>query len=279
MPVDPQVEVLLDALLQVSAQNGCSDLHLRANQTAFGRGNGRVASIGGPVLTSEHIHALVAYTAGYDTQGNAEYSCERGSIRLRCTAFVERGVWGLTIRLIPLMIPTFADLRLPPVVKVLSSPRPGLVLVTGPTGSGKSTTAAAMLRAAGQEPIHILTLEDPVEHRIVDVPACITQREVPRERLGESLKDALRLDPDVIYIGEIRDAATLEVALHAAETGIAVLSTFHTHSAVHTIQRLSAMLPEGMSKERVAEAVRGVITQRLLRRRGSNGRVVATEVL
>ena len=201
--------------------------------------------------------------------------------------FRERGAWALALRVMPVQVPSFQDLRLPAVVKALSEPAPGLVLITGPTGSGKSTTAAAMLaHAANAQARHIVTIEDPVEYRLNDTPSCVSQREIGRdaESYEEALHAALREDPDMLFIGEIRDAESLRVVIQAAETGHHVLSTFHTGSALKTVQRLLAMLAgedQAVSRARLADALRGVICQRLLPRKGGrgHGRILCSEVM
>jgi twitching motility protein PilT len=201
--------------------------------------------------------------------------------------FRENGAWALALRVMPAQVPSFQDLRLPPAVKVLCEPGPGLVLITGPTGSGKSTTAASMLQhAAASEARHIVTIEDPIEYRLPDSPSCVTQREVGRDAASykEALTSVLREDPDLLFVGEIRDAESLQVAIQAAETGHHVISTFHTSTAMKTVQRLLAMLSgddQQVSRVRLADALRGVICQRLLPRKGGrgHGRILCCEVM
>jgi twitching motility protein PilT len=221
-----------------------------------------------------------------ENQAAFEYSFEQTHVsRFRGHAFKERGGWALALRVVPINIPSFSDLRLPPVVKTLAVPQPGFLLITGPTGSGKSTTAASMIKyAASQEAVHVVSVEDPVEYRVTDVAGCITQREIGSDTpsIADALRDALREDPDVLFIGEIRDREALEVAMHAADTGIMVMSTFHTHSALHTVMRLVSMYPaeeQANARERVADSLRAVISQRLVPRKGMRARVLATEVM
>jgi twitching motility protein PilT len=215
-----------------------------------------------------------------------EYSFEElTGTRYRGHVFLVNGQVALTIRVIRALVPGFQELRLPVAVKVLTERMPGLVLVTGPTGSGKTTTAASMLKhLAATAPAHIVTIEDPVEYRILSPTSCVSQREVGRDTrsYADGLHAAMREDPDVLFIGEIRDRTTLEVALQAAETGHLVISTFHTGSALQTIQRMWSMFgPEDQApiRERIADALRGIICQRLLPRAKVRGRILATEVL
>ena len=288
-PDDSPANQTLAAILNAAVQAGCSDIHLRAGHPPFGRVNGKLARMQGSPLTNQLVEDMIRISSRRELPptGTAfEYSFEQLLVaRFRGHAFKESGGWALALRTVPLHIPTFGDLRLPPVMKTLSTPQPGLVLITGPTGSGKSTTAASMLKfAATQDAVHIVTVEDPVEYRIMDVVACVTQREVGSDTptLATALRDALREDPDVLFIGEIRDREALEVAMHAADTGIMVMSTFHTHSALHTVLRLVSMYPadeQASARERVADSLRGVVSQRLIPRKGIRGRVLSTEVL
>ena len=274
-------------LLLTASQSGCSDVHVRANAPPWGRRGGRLAPLGDGSVSSEAIAEFVQATAQRPVTGaSVEYSFDVGDrLRARCHAFRDADGWALAIRLVPPAVPGFADLRLPPVAKSFAEPRPGLLLITGPMGSGKSTTAAAVLTAmASREPVRLITLEDPIEHRITGPQACVSQREIGRDavNLEQGLHDVLREDADVLFVGEIRTSNELEVALHAADMGISVVATFHTAGAVQTITRLVAMhAPDAqqVARERLAESLRAVISQRLLPRKGSTSRVLATEVL
>ncbi len=283
-------EPLLDGIMRAAAQAGCSDIHLRVGQAPFLRSGGRLGHLDVPPLSAEQVARCVAVTAGRElgvVVGAHEYSFEDPELgRFRATAFAANGMWSLTLRVVPVQVPSFADLRLPPVMKTLAQVRPGLVLITGPTGAGKSTTAAALLNAmAQQENLHIVTVEDPIEYRLATSSSCLTQREIGRDTVDvrSGLVEALRMDPDVIFVGELRTEDAFEVALHAAETGICVVSTFHTHSAAHTVGRATAMgkaESHAMLRERFADALRGVVSQRLLPRKGApHARVLCTEVL
>ncbi len=274
-------------LLLAASQSGCSDVHVRANSPPWGRRGGRLVPLGDGSVTSDAIAGFVHATAMRAVTGTSvEYSFDLGDrLRARCHAFRDSDGWALAIRLVPPTIPSFADLRLPPIIKSFAEPRPGLLLITGPMGSGKSTTAAAILSAmASREPVRVITLEDPVEHRIHGPQACVSQREIGRDAatLEQGLNDVLREDADVLFVGEIRTSAELEVALHAADMGISVVATFHTAGAVQTVTRLVAMHApdaQAVARERLAESLRAIVAQRLLPRKGANTRVLGTEIL
>lgn len=285
-PPAPQLHAFANLLL-VASQSGCSDVHVRANSPPWGRRGGRLVPLGDGSVGSDAIASFVQATAQRPFTGTSiEYSFDIGDkLRARCHAFRDVDGWALAIRLVPPTVPTFAELRLPPVIKTFAEPRPGLLLITGPMGSGKSTTAAAVLTAmASREPVRLITLEDPIEHRIGGPQACVSQREVGRDtvNLEQGLHDVLREDADVLFVGEIRTTSELEVALHAADMGISVVATFHTASAAQTVTRLVSMhAPEAqqVARERLAESLRAVVSQRLLPRKGTTSRVLATEVM
>jgi twitching motility protein PilT len=189
------------------------------------------------------------------------------------------------MRVIPLEVPTFEKLRLPPILARIAESERGMVLVTGVTGSGKSSTMAALINYMNQKTNrHILTLENPIEFLHKDINSCITQREIGSDTsdFKQGLKSALRQDPDVIMIGEMRDAETIDTAMKAAETGHLLISTLHTADATATIMRIMAMFPpeeQEVVRIRLAESLTAVISQRLLRRADDSGRAVAAEVL
>ncbi len=279
----------LSAILTGAVAAGASDVHLRTGSPPFFRDNGQIVRMGETPVSAVDVVEMIRIFSGREigAVGPAfEFSFDAGpAFRVRAHAFRSNEGWGLALRLVPAAVPGFADLRLPPVVKTFAQARPGLVLVTGPMGSGKSTTSAAMLQyMAGEESIHIVTLEDPIEYRLRTQRSCVSQRELGRDAvdLPTALRDALREDPDVLFIGELRDSKDLDVALHAADMGVGVFATFHTHGAAQTLARLVAMHPveqQIAARERIAESLRGVLSQRLVARRGSASRVLATEVL
>jgi len=283
-------KALLQSLIGGVVKTRASDVHLRAGSSPFIRVDGRLTKVPGVTLAPQMVEVLLTLTSARLPQDfgaeTFEFSFEQpGIVRFRGHAFRESGHWAISLRSIPPSVPTFHELRLPPVVKTLCEVQPGLTLITGPTGSGKSTTAAAMLRAmAMSESLHVVTVEDPVEYTLHETPSCISQREVGRDTasFASAARAAFREDPDVLFIGEIRDHEALEVALQAAESGTAVLSTFHTATAVKTIQRVVSMCSteeQAHIRARLADVLRAVVSQRLLPKRGTKGRVVCCEVM
>jgi twitching motility protein PilT len=205
--------------------------------------------------------------------------------RFRCNAFLQRGSIGIVFRSIPMEIKTVEDLRLPLVLKELALEPRGLVLVTGITGSGKSTTLAAMIQHINNNKnVHVITIEDPIEYMHRDNRALINQREVGGDTKGfnKALRSALRQDPDVILVGEMRDRETIETAITAAETGHLVMSTLHTSDAVGTVNRVISMFPafqQDQIRLELAEVLKGVISMRLVRKKDGKGRAPAVEVM
>ena len=205
--------------------------------------------------------------------------------RFRVNILKQRGVLGIVMRVVPIEIPTFADLRLPPVLEKISQNERGLILVTGVTGSGKSSTMAAMIGYINRKMRkHIITLEDPIEFLHRDLNSSVTQRDVgwDTESFSTGLRSALRQDPDVILIGEMRDRDTIDTALKAAETGHLVISTVHTKNAVQTLSRIIAVFradEQEMIRARLAGSVQAVISQRLLPTAKGDGLVVAVEIM
>jgi twitching motility protein PilT len=286
----PQQQAVVAKLLSGVVNLRASDVHLRANSAPFVRVDGALSKTTAAPLSPQLVEDIIQITSGRSLSGGGthswEYSFEQpGLARFRGHVFRENDRWALALRVVPLAIPSFAELRLPPVVKVLAETAPGLVLICGPTGSGKSTTAASVLYyLASHETVHLVTVEDPIEYRLVDLASCISQREVGRDTASfeEALRSVLREDPDALFISEIRDLPTLEVALQAAETGHAVLSTFHTSTALKAVQRMVAMFaPEDQpsARARLGDSLKGLIAQRLLPRKGGRGRVLCTEVM
>ncbi|MBK7861948.1 MAG: PilT/PilU family type 4a pilus ATPase [Archangiaceae bacterium] len=284
-----QPSLLLQKLLAGAASAGASDIHLRANQQPFVRIDGHLRCVNGVTLTEADIDAILLATSGNRTVPAGatewEYSYDAPDLRrFRGHAFRENDRWAIALRLIPASVPGFQELRLPVAVKSLVEKAAGLTLITGPTGSGKTTTAFSMLQhTCTAQSVHLISIEDPVEFRIQAPGSCIAQREVGRDTPSyeAGLKGALREDPDLLFIGEIRDRPSLEAALHASETGHGVIATIHTQSTAHTIQRLVAMMPteeQPATRERLADCMRGIVSQRLLPRKKGRGRVLATEV-
>jgi twitching motility protein PilT len=205
--------------------------------------------------------------------------------RFRCNVFQQRGTIGIVLRVIPVQVRTLDELGLPAVLQKVASEERGLVLVTGTTGSGKSSTLAAFVDYINRNrSAHIITIEDPIEFLHRDNRSIINQREigVDTQSFATALRSALRQDPDVIFVGEMRDMETIETALHAAETGHLVLSTLHTMDATETINRISSVFPPHQQKQiriQLSAVLKAAIAQRLLPNAAGNGRVAAVEVL
>ncbi|GGY53300.1 twitching mobility protein [Bacterioplanes sanyensis] len=278
-------------LLAFSAKQGASDLHLSADLPPMIRVDGDVRRINLPALGHKEVHALV-YEIMNDKQRKdfeefleTDFSFEvPGVARFRVNAFNHNRGAGAVFRTIPSKVLTMDQLGMGQVFKDLSNIPRGIVLVTGPTGSGKSTTLAAMIDHINENKYdHILTIEDPIEFVHESKKALINQREVHRDTLGfnEALRSALREDPDVILVGELRDLETIRLALTAAETGHVVFGTLHTSSAAKTIDRIVDVFPaeeKSMVRSMLSESLQGVIAQTLLKKNGG-GRVAAHEIM
>ena len=224
--------------------------------------------------------------AEFEAEGEADFAYSiRQLSRFRVSAFRQRGSISIVCRAIPYQVRTIEDLGLPPVIRALAEERRGIVLLTGTTGSGKSTTLAAMIdHINGSRPEHIITLEDPIEYLHADKRSIINQREVGSDTKGfaPAMRRVLRQDPDVILIGEMRDEETVRTALSAAETGHLVLSTLHTLDATETINRIIDFFPPHLQQQArvmLASTLRGAVSQRLVPTVDGNGRVAASEVM
>ena len=278
-------------LLAFSAKQGASDLHLSAGLPPMIRVDGDIRRINLPALDHKEVHRLV-YDIMNDKQRKdfeefleTDFSFEvPGVARFRVNAFNHNRGAGGVFRTIPSTVLTMDQLGLGQVFRDLSDLHRGIVLVTGPTGSGKSTTLAAMVDYINENKYnHILTVEDPIEFVHESKKSLINQREVHRDTLGfnEALRSALREDPDVILVGELRDLETIRLALTAAETGHLVFGTLHTSSAAKTIDRIVDVFPaeeKSMVRSMLSESLQGVISQTLLKKRGG-GRVAAHEIM
>ncbi len=278
-------------LLAFAVKNHASDLHLSAGEPPIIRVDGDIRRINLPPLDHKIVHGLI-YDIMNDKQRKAyeefletDFAFEiPGLARFRVNAFNHQRGAGAVFRTIPRHILSLEDIDAPAVFRDIAEYPRGLVLVTGPTGSGKSTTLAAMIDHINQQRYgHILTIEDPVEFIHQNKKCLITQRELHRDTLGfaEALRSALREDPDVILVGEMRDPETIHLALSAAETGHLVFGTLHTSSAAKTIDRIIDAFPAGekeMVRAMLSESLRAVISQNLLRKQGG-GRVAVHEIL
>ncbi|MEO8522375.1 MAG: type IV pilus twitching motility protein PilT [Acidobacteriota bacterium] len=282
----------LPELLKTLVEQGGSDLHLTTSTPPQVRIHGKLQTLDLPVLGPAETKGL-AYSVLTDAQKKRfEESLEldfsfgiRGLARFRCNVFNQRGAVAAVYRVIPETIKGFAELGLPPVLATLADRPRGLVLVTGPTGSGKSTTLAAMIDKINTERReHILTIEDPIEYIHQHKGCLVNQREVHSDTHGfaTALRAALREDPDIVLIGELRDLETIESALRIAETGHLTFATLHTNSAAQTINRIIDVFPahqQGQIRTQLSLVLEGVVCQALMPRADGKGRVISLEVL
>ncbi|MDN5939399.1 MAG: type IV pilus twitching motility protein PilT [Salinisphaera sp.] len=281
----------ISQLLAFSVQKGASDLHLSAGLPPMIRVDGDMRRIDLPQMEHKQVFDLVydimndKQRKAYDEFLETDFSFEIQDLaRFRVNVFVHNRGAGAVFRTIPSQVLTLDELKAPPIFRDIASYPRGIVLVTGPTGSGKSTTLAAMVDHKNESELgHILTVEDPIEFVHSSKKCLINQREVHRDTHGfsEALRSALREDPDTILVGELRDLETIRLALTAAETGHLVLGTVHTSSAAKTIDRLVDVFPAGekdMIRAMLSESLRAVITQTLLKKRGG-GRIAAHEIM
>jgi twitching motility protein PilT len=283
----------INQLLQTAVASGASDLHLKVGSYPMMRVNGTLViaseekrldrsdteAIAQGLLGPEHVKR---FQENQDV--DLAYSID-GLGRFRCNVFQQRGSVGLVLRVIPTRIKNIDELGLPPVLKKISSEERGLVLVTGTTGSGKSTTLAAMIDYINvTRQAHVITVEDPIEYLHRDNQSIVNQREISVDTpsFASALRAALRQDPDVILVGEMRDIETVETALHASETGHLVFSTLHTLDATETINRIIAVFPPHQQRQvriQLAAVIKAAISQRLMPRADGLGRVAAVEVM
>ncbi|MGD8859993.1 MAG: PilT/PilU family type 4a pilus ATPase [Myxococcales bacterium] len=286
-------EATFHELLQRGAKYKASDALFKVGQPPAFRVSGALHYLQGEKLRPEHTQALaemVLKQSRYhgELRDLMEYDTAYGVSgvgRYRVNIYRQRGTLALALRNIPLEIPTFDSLGLPAPARTLCELERGMVLVVGAAGNGKSSTLAAMLGHINQtRRVHIVTIEDPIEFLHRDALATISQREIGLDTAGfaTALRAALRQDPDVILVGEIRDEETMDIALKAAETGHLVLSTLHTPDVARTVGRINSLIRSGSPgevRERLADTLKGVMAQRLLPAAGGDGRVLASEVL
>ena len=280
-------------LLHLMVSEGGSDLHVRVGVPPAMRLHGILQKVDGPALTNETSEELMRSITSDDSiqevreKGGADFAFAFGELaRFRVSVFKEKGRFGMVLRQIPTTLLTFEQIGLPPSVKELLYKPRGMVLVTGPTGSGKSTTLASMIDIINieRDDAHIITIEDPIEFYHNHKNAIITQREIHVDvpSFGESLRRALRQDPDVILVGEMRDLETIEAAITAAETGHLVFGTLHTTGAAKTIDRVVNALPtnhKNTIRIQLSTVLESVISQLLCPRADKPGRVAVFEIM
>jgi len=279
-------------LLKNMIESGASDLHITTGSSPRLRVDGKLLSMDHPVLSPTDTKAL-CYSILTDAQKhrfeeNSELDLSfgiKGLSRFRANIFMQRGAVAGAFRTIPFTIRTFNDLMLPDIVNEMVKKPRGLILVTGPTGSGKSTTLAAMIDRINDERYdHIITVEDPIEYLHGHKKCLINQREVNADTVSfkAALKYVLRQDPDVVLIGEMRDLETIEAALTVSETGHLTLATLHTNSAVQTINRIVDVFPSHQQEQirvQLSFVIEGILSQQLLPKKSGHGRVMAVEIL
>jgi len=283
----------INELLKTAHSMGASDVHIKVGSNPILRINGELSPLTAENRLSQEETLKTAFAVMSPAQ--REIFKKRNDIdlaysvpglgRFRCNIFIQRGTIGLVFRVIPMRIPTIEELLLPEVIKKISMEPRGLILVTGTTGSGKSTTLAAMIDNINTTKTdHIMTIEDPIEYLHRDKRSIVNQREIGNdtESFSKALRAALRQDPDVILVGEMRDFETIQTALNAAETGHLVLSTLHTIDATETINRIISVFPPYQHKQvrmQLASVLRSIISMRLVPKADGKGRVPAVEIL
>ena len=282
----------IDEYIKSLVFEGVSDIHFKVFRPPLIRVHGVLQPVDAPIISQKDMTELAMHILGPHTwerfnkvnEFDASYSIP-GFARFRVSVFKQRGSISMVMRNIPFEVPTLDSLRVPPVVKEISMSTRGLVLVTGVTGSGKSSTLAGMVNYINaNKRCHIITIEDPIEFLHRDNQASINQREIgaDTDNFIKAFRAALRQDPDIILVGELRDLETMEIALRAAETGHLVLSTVHTTDAKETVGRFIDSFPPYQQKQvrlQLAANLKSVISQRLLERVDGSGRILAAEIM
>ena len=284
----PYIDQFFEVLIEAKA----SDLHIGESQPPKIRRHGEIVPIREEPITNEEAVYMLSEIAGperwvrYEQGGDLDFAYEMNAdSRFRCNFLKQTNGYGAVFRLIPTKIATLEELKVPPVIKEFGKMRGGLVLVTGPTGSGKSTTLAALIDDINtHQNRHIVTIEEPIEFVHRNKNCIITQREVPEhaESFPSGLKAALREDADIVLVGEMRDLETISLALTAAETGLLVFGTLHTNNSRKTVDRMIDVFPSDQQSQvrtMLASSLRGVIAQLLLKKSDGSGRVAVNEIL
>ena len=282
----------IDELLRFMVQQEASDLHLKPMRPPLLRMKGKLLPLKTDPLHPDLLRDMLNGLLNDRMRKQLDEQCAidfghsvSGVSRFRASVFLQRGTLSAVFRRVPFEFPTLEDWGLPPVLSELTRIPQGLVLITGPTGSGKSSTLAAMMRMIiNTRLVHVVTIEDPIEFLLKDNLGAVTQREVGTDTPGfaAALRNALRQDPDVIMVGEIRDLPTIQTVLTAAETGHLVFSTVHTNSAAQTIDRIIDQFPEGnhrQIRQQLASVLQGIISLKLVERADGTGLIAAVEVL
>lgn len=282
----------LRELLRMGVDKNASDIHITVGRAPSFRINGEMAPIEAKELTPEETKQYAREYLDKEkfdqlmSEGDVDFSMTvPGVSRFRVNAFFQRGSIAMVFRVLSMSVPTIESLKLPPIIRELCKIKEGLILVTGPTGSGKSTTMASIINEINlNKGGHILTLEDPIEYMFKHEKCIVNQREIGQDSgtYARALKSSLREDPDVIFIGEMRDVESISIAVTAAETGHLVLSTLHTLGAAKTLDRLIDVFPSEQQQQirvQVSSALKAVISQRLIPDIGGKGRVAAFEIM
>ena len=283
----------IDALLEYVCKRNATDLHIGVGARPLLRVGSVLEAVEGaeivlPGAVEEHVAALVneRQKEALDKLGEVDFSFSKPGLgRFRANVYKQRNTLGIAIRSLPFNIPPLESLNLPPVIKTFAKKSKGLILSTGPTGSGKTTTLASLIDIINSErQCHIITIEDPIEYLHKHKQSLVGQREVGSDTrtFSNALRAALREDPDVIMVGEMRDVETIAIALTAAETGHLVFSTLHTISAAMTIDRIIDVFPpnqQAQVKSQLATVLEGVVTQQMIPKKDGSGLVVACEVM
>ena len=288
----PEFKVSLHQLLKAMVEKGASDMHITAGAPPLLRIDGEIVPLKlpplGTVETKQLLYSILTEEQKVEFEKNNELDLSFGVknlSRFRANVFMQRGAIAGAIRTIPFKILSFDELGLPPVILDIASKPSGLVLVTGPTGSGKSTTLASIIdKLNSEQRMHIMTIEDPIEYLHPHKMCVVNQREVGADTASfkGALRYVLRQDPDVVLVGEMRDVETIEAGLTIAETGHLVFATLHTNTAVSTINRIIDVFPphqQDQIRAKLSFVLQGVITQQLIPRSGAPGRCLAMEIL